>query len=107
MRPWSGGRPRAGEPLLGLLGGPVDIGCWMLDTDHDGESFVAKRTHFPGADKDAQPKNPLSRLRRRVNEAETEAPRPYGQRRLTRSRWRKIAVEVITCTETERQAWGT
>ena len=24
-------------------GGPDDVACWMLDTDHDGESFYARR----------------------------------------------------------------
>ena len=45
----------------------------MLDTDHDGESFFARRIHFPGADKDAQIKKLLSRLGRRADDVEAEA----------------------------------
>ncbi len=33
-------------------GGKDDVGCWMIDTDYDGESFFARRIHFPGADDD-------------------------------------------------------
>ena len=49
------------DPATGnaTAGGPSDVGCWMLDTDHDGESFFARRIHFPGADKDPQIKKLL------------------------------------------------
>ena len=35
-------------------GKPDDVACWMVDTDHDGISFFARRLHFPGAQNDRQ-----------------------------------------------------
>ena len=43
-------------------GGPNDVACWMVDTDHNGESFFARRIHFPGADDDKQIKKLLKEL---------------------------------------------
>lgn len=33
-------------------GGKNDVACWMIDTNYDGESFFARRIHFPGAQND-------------------------------------------------------
>lgn len=37
--------PRTGETTHGDAKG--DIACWMIDTSFDGESFFARRLHFP------------------------------------------------------------
>ena len=38
-----------------LKGGEAkDIHCWMLDTEYDGESFFARRMHFPNGAGDSQ-----------------------------------------------------
>ena len=55
-------------------GGPDDVACWMVDTDHDGESFYARRIHFPGAKNDRQIKKLLKELGRNADDVEQEAP---------------------------------
>ena len=42
-----------------------DVACWIIDTDHDGVSFFARRIHFPGADDDKQ----IKRLQRQLGSA--------------------------------------
>ncbi|MYC43453.1 MAG: site-specific DNA-methyltransferase [Acidimicrobiaceae bacterium] len=54
-------------------GGPDDVACWMIDTDHDGESFYARRIHFPGAENDRQIKNLLRELGKNADDVEQEA----------------------------------
>ena len=54
-------------------GGPDDVACWMIDTDHDGESFFARRIHFPGADRDPQIKKLIKAGGRNVDDVEQEA----------------------------------
>ena len=77
-------------------GNPVEIDCWMLDTDYDGKSFFARRIHFPGKSSDKQIKRLKSALGRRVDpsqwgfmESLTSAPfhPPSGGR---------IAVRIVT-----------
>ena len=52
-------------PATPSEGGPEDVACWMIDTDHDGESFYARRIHFPGAGNDRQIKKLLKELGRK------------------------------------------
>ena len=54
-------------------GGPDDVACWMVDTDHDGESFYARRIHFPGAKNDRQIKKLLKELGKNADDVEQEA----------------------------------
>ena len=89
------------DPATGnaTAGGPGDAGYWMLDTDQDGESFLAWRIYFPEADKDAQIKKLLSRLGRRADEVEAltavrSAPFDPPERG-------RVAVKVITRTGME------
>ncbi len=48
-------------------GDPRDIDCWMLDTNYDGESFCARRVHFPGKDQDRQIKRFKRELARHID----------------------------------------
>ena len=91
------------DPATGnaTAGGPDDVGCWMLDTDHDGESFFARRIHFPGADKDAQIKKLLSRLGRRADEVEAEALTAVRSAPFDPPQRGRVAVKVITRTGME------
>ena len=91
------------DPATGnaIAGGPDDVGCWMLDTDHDGESFFARRIHFPGADKDAQIKKLLSRLGRRADEVEAEALTAVRSAPFDPPARGRVAVKVITRTGME------
>ena len=91
------------DPATGnaTAGGPADVGCWMLDTDHDGESFFARRIHFPGADKDAQIKRLLSRLGRRADEVEAEALTAVRSAPFDPPARGRVAVKVITRTGME------
>ena len=91
------------DPATGnaAAGGPSDVGCWMLDTDHDGESFFARRIHFPGADKDSQIKKLLSRLGRRADDVEAEALTAVRSAPFDPPKRGRIAVKVITRTGME------
>ena len=91
------------DPATGnaAAGGPDDVACWMLDTDHDGESFYARRIHFPGAQNDRQIKKLLKELGKNADEVEQEAltamrSAPFDPP--TRSR---IAIKLATTTGTE------
>ena len=63
------------DPATGnaAAGGPDDVACWMIDTDHDGESFYARRIHFPGAENDRQIKKLLRELGKNADDVEQEA----------------------------------
>ena len=80
----------------------TDIQCWMLDIDHDGDSFFAHRIHFPGAGRDKQVKGFYDRLKRRLSPqlwaatlSLTSAPFPKP------TRHGQIAVRIITATHDE------
>ena len=91
------------DPATGnaTAGGPADVGCWMLDTDHDGESFFARRIHFPGAEKDSQIKKLLARLGRRADEVEAEALTAVRSAPFDPPARGRVAVKVITRTGME------
>ena len=79
-----------------------DIQCWMLDIDHDGESFYAHRIHFPGAGNDRQVKGFYQSLRRRLEPklwvaalSLTSAPFPKPRRH------KQIAIRIVTATHDE------
>ena len=94
------------DPATGnaTAGGPADVACWMLDTDHDGESFFARRIHFPGAAKDKQIKKLLTRLGRRADEVESEALTAVRSAPFDPPESGKIAVKVVTHTGMEMTA---
>ena len=82
-------------------GGPDDVACWMLDTDHDGESFYARRIHFPGADNDRLIKKLLRELGKNADDAEQEALTAMRSAPFDPPERGRIAVKIITATGME------
>ncbi len=82
-------------------GGPDDVACWMVDTDHDGESFFARRIHFPGADQDPQIKKLLKAIGQEDNEAEYEALTAMRSAPFDPPQCGRIAVKIVTTTGME------
>lgn len=94
------------DPATGQAaeGGPDDVACWMLDTDHDGESFYARRIHFPGADNDRQIKRLLKELGKNADEVEQEALTAMRSAPFDPPGRGRIAVKIITATGMEMTA---
>ena len=82
-------------------GGPDEVACWMIDTDHDGESFFARRIHFPGADNDRQIKNLVKAIGKSADEAEREALTAMRSAPFDPPDRARIAVKIITATGME------
>ena len=91
------------DPVTGNAseGGPDDVACWMIDTDHDGESFFARRIHFPGADNDRQIKKLLRELGRNADEVEQEALTAMRSAPFDLPERGRIAVKIVTATGME------
>ncbi len=85
-------------------GGPDDVTCWMLDTDHDGESFYARRIHFPGATNDRQIKKLLKELGKNADDIEKEALTAMRSAPFDPPERGRIAVKVVTVTGMEMTA---
>ena len=85
-------------------GGPDDVACWMLDTDHDGESFYARRIHFPGADSDRQIKKLLKELGKNADDVEQEALTAMRSAPFNPPERGRIAVKIVTATGMEMTA---
>ena len=82
-------------------GGPDDVACWMVDTDHDGESFYARRIHFPGAKNDRQIKKLLKELGKNADEVEQEALTAMRSAPFNSPERGRIAVKIVTATGME------
>ena len=82
-------------------GGPDDVACWMVDTDHDGESFYARRIHFPGAKNDRQIKKLLKELGRNADDVEQEALTAMRSAPFDPPERGRIAVKIVTATGME------
>ena len=82
-------------------GGPDDVACWMVDTDHDGESFYARRIHFPGADNDRQIKKLLKELGKNADDVEQEALTAMRSAPFDPPERGRIAVKIVTATGME------
>ncbi len=82
-------------------GGPDDVACWMIDTDHDGESFFARRIHFPGADNDKQIKKLLKELGKNADDVEQEALTAMRSAPFDPPDRDRIAVKIVTATGME------
>ena len=93
--------PATGAPAGG---GPDEIACWMVDTDYDGESFFARRIHFPGADGDRLIKNLIKELGRNADEAEQEALTSMRSAPFEVPASGRIAVKIVTTTGMEMTA---
>ena len=90
--------PATGAPASG---GPNDIACWMIDTDHDGESFFARRIHFPGADGDKLIKKLLDKLGHNADESEQQALTSTRSAPFNPPVSGLIAVKIVTTTGME------
>ncbi len=93
--------PRTGQLKIG---GKDEIACWMLDTNYDGESFFAKRIHFPGAARDNQIKNFARKLGSRIEKELWENTLSCISAPFDRPQTGQVAVRIITCTHTELTA---
>ena len=76
----------------------------MVDTDYDGESFFARRIHFPGADSDRLIKNLIKELGRNADEAEQEALTSMRSAPFEVPASGRIAVKIVTTTGMEMTA---
>ena len=80
------------------------MACWMLDTDHDGESFYARRIHFPGAKNDRHIKKLLKELGRNADDVEQEALTAMRSAPFDPPERGRIAVKIVTATGMEMTA---
>ena len=85
-------------------GGPNDVACWMVDTDHDGESFFARRIHFPGADDDRQIKRLIDAIGKNADDVEREALTAMRSAPFDPPERGRIAVKIVTATGMEMTA---
>ena len=85
-------------------GGPDDVACWMVDTDHNGESFFAKRIHFPGADDDRQIKKLIDAIGKNADDVEREALTAMRSAPFDPPERGRIAVKIVTGTGMEMTA---
>jgi len=94
------------DPATGNVadGGPDKVACWMLDTDHDGESFFARRIHFPGADKDRQIKKLLKELGKHADQIEKQALTAMRSAPFDPPKRGQLAVKIVTTTGMEMTA---
>lgn len=73
-----------------------DIDCWMLDTDHDGRSFFARRIHFPGKSNDKQIKALKRELGARVDPEQWEFMESLTSAPFRHPESRRVAVRIVT-----------
>ncbi len=85
-------------------GGADDVACWMLDTDHDGESFFARRIHFPGADKDRQIKKQFKELGKNADQIEKQALTAIRSAPFDPPKRGQLGVKIVTTTGMEMTA---
>jgi len=90
--------PRTG----GLDSGTAeDVACWMIDTDHDGHSFFARRIHFPNAANDRQVKRLKKALGRGIDQLRWDATFSTKSAPFPPPTTGQIAVKIITETGIE------
>ena len=76
--------------------GAAKISCFMVDTDHDGLNFYARRIHFPGSDSDRQIQALKRTLGRALDPAEWEAALSSRSAPFARPANGKVAVKIVT-----------
>ena len=90
--------PRTG----GLDSGTAeDVACWMIDSDHDGHSFFARRVHFPNAANDPQVKRIKRALGRGIDRLRWDATFSTKSAPFPPPKTGQIAVKIITDTGIE------
>ena len=94
------------DPATGNVrpGRPGDIDCWLLDTDHDGKAFYARRIHFPGKNDDRQLKRFKAALARRIRPEHWAAMESLTSAPFRRPTSGRIAVRIVTTTGDEMLA---
>ena len=85
-------------------GGPDDVACWMIDSSHNGESFFARRIHFPGADDDRQIKKLIDAIGKNADDVEREALTAMRSAPFDPPERGQIAVKIVTATGMEMTA---
>ena len=93
------------DPAAGTLRAfdPDDIDCWMIDTDHNGESFFPRLTYFPSGVRNYRGFKQLMKSLKKDLDPEAEAKvlatvsQPFDPPR----EGNNIAVKVITNTGAE------
>lgn len=73
----------------------------MVDIDHDGISFFARRIHFPGADNDRQIERLRRTLGRMVDQLSWDATLSNRSAPFSLPETGKVAVKIITTTGAE------
>ena len=90
--------PRTG----GLDSGTAeDVACWMIDTDHDGHSFFARRIHFPNAANDRQVKRLKKALGAGIDQLRWDATFSTKSAPFPPPKTGTIAIKIITDTGIE------
>ena len=94
------------DPATGNVrpGEPGDIDCWLLDTDHDGKAFYARRVHFPGKRPDRQLMRFRSALGARVRPEHWASMESLTSAPFRRPKSGRIAVRIVTTTGDEMLA---
>ena len=94
------------DPATGNVrpGEPGDIDCWLLDTDHDGKAFYARRVHFPGKRQDRQLMRFRSALGARVRPEHWASMESLTSAPFRRPKSGRIAVRIVTTTGDEMLA---
>ena len=82
-------------------GNADDIVCWMLDTEHDGQSFFARRIHFPGDGSDGQIRRFKRELAKRIDAIRWKAALSLTSHPFPAPKSGKVAVRIVTRTHDE------
>ena len=91
------------DPASGNVseGDKDDVGCWMIDTDYDGESFFARRIHFPGSDDDKIMKKLKKELGRSLDDLRWDRMLSTTSAPFSPPSTGQIAVKIITTAGNE------
>lgn len=84
-------------------GGAKDIACWMIDSDYDGNSFYARRIHFP-IKGDKQIERLKRGLGKNLDKEAWDAMLSHKSTPFKLPKTGRIAVRIVTVTHTEMTA---
>ncbi len=101
VRGWNTYDPATGNIRAGK---PGEIDCWLLDTDHDGKAFHARRIHFPGKGDDRQLERFRKALAGRIHPRHWASMESLVSAPFRRPQSGRIAVRIITTTGDEMLA---
>ena len=94
------------DPATGSVsaGKASEIDCWLLDTNHDGKSFFARRVHFPGRESDPQLKRFKRMLGARVHPDQWKTMESLVSAPFDRPSSGRVAIRIVTSTGDEMLA---